>query len=145
MDTLNLRKRKGFSLAEAMMATVVLGFAAAGILLPFSSGAMAQAEGVNRTLASRLASNLMERVVNTPFANIVGTYDEFSEGQGQITDGQESVFSGSNYSKFSRTISCSYVYVPQESMAGEVKFILVTVKVYYSGKELAAIRQLISK
>ena len=54
-----LRTNKGFSLAEAVMAVVVLGIAAAGILLPFTSGAAVQAEGVHRTLAAKLAADLM--------------------------------------------------------------------------------------
>jgi len=59
--------RRGFTLAEAMMAVVVLGIAAASLLLPFVSGAAVRAEGINRTLAARLASDLMEEIVNTPF------------------------------------------------------------------------------
>lgn len=39
------RSCRGFTLAEAMMATVVLGFAAAGVLVPFVSGASVRAEG----------------------------------------------------------------------------------------------------
>ncbi len=42
---------RGFTLAEAMMATVVLGIAAAGVLLPFASGAGVRAEGAHEHLA----------------------------------------------------------------------------------------------
>ena len=45
------------------MATVVLGIAAAGVLLPFVSGAAVQAEGAHRTLAAKLASDLMEEFI----------------------------------------------------------------------------------
>ena len=45
-------RQRGFTLAEAMLATVVLGIAAAGILLPFTSGATVQAEGM-RQISSR--------------------------------------------------------------------------------------------
>ena len=42
---------RGFTLAEAMIAVMVLGIAAASVLLPFVSGAAVRAEGINRTLA----------------------------------------------------------------------------------------------
>jgi len=80
----------GFTLAEAMMATVILGMAAAGILLPFTTGAKVQAEGIRRTLAAKLASDLMEQIISTPSAQVDGyTYIEL---QGQIKDATGAVF-----------------------------------------------------
>jgi hypothetical protein len=55
------------------MATVVLGIAAVGVLLPFTSGVSIRAEGERRTLGAKLASDLMERFVNTSFDELVGT------------------------------------------------------------------------
>ncbi len=125
------------------MATVVLGIAAAGVLLPFVSGARVRAEGTRRTLAAKLAGDLMEQVINTPFDQIVADYDGYAEPQGQIKDANEAVFTDSNYANFRRDVSCQYVRVPQESETGELKFILVTVRVYYSGIETAIINRLI--
>jgi prepilin-type N-terminal cleavage/methylation domain-containing protein len=139
------RNREGFSLAEAMMAVVVLGIAAAGVLLPFASGARVRAEGVRRTLAAKLGSDLMEEILKVPFDQIVGSYNGYTEAEGQVKDSNGTVFSDSNYSNFSRDVSCEYVYVPQESGAGEAKFIRVTVRVYYSGKQIAIINRLISE
>ena len=126
------------------MAIVVLGFAAGGVLLPFTSGAAVRAEGMRRTLGAKLASDLMEEIINTDFENIVGNYN-YSEGQGEIVDSQGEVFTDSNYANFSRDVSCVYVYVPQESGAETPKFIRATVRVYYSGREIAAINRLINK
>ncbi len=137
--------RRGFTLAEAMMATVVLGIAAAGVLLPFTSGAKVQAEGVRRTLGAKLASDLIEQIVNTPFEDIVSNYDGYSETQGQVKDAGGAVFTSSNYAKFSRDVSCEYVYMPQETGAVAPKFIRVTVRVYHSGKEIANINLLVGK
>lgn len=139
------KNRKGFSLAEAMMATVVLGIAAAGVLLPFASGARVRAEGMHRTLGAKLAGDLMEEIVKTPFGEIVARYDGYAEAQGQIKDFAGAVFSDSNYANFSRDVSCVYVYVPQENGTGEANFILVTVRVYYSGSQIAVINRLISR
>lgn len=137
--------RQGFTLAEAMMAVVVLGIASASVLLPFVSGAAVRAEGINRTLAARLAGDLMEEIVNTPFDQIVSSYDGYSEPQGQVKDAAGVVFVDPNYTRFSRDVSCQYVYVPQESGTEDPKYIRVTVQMYYDGREIATIHRLVSK
>ena len=103
--------RRGFTLAESLMAVVVLGIAAAGVLLPFSGGARVRAEGVRRTLGVKLASDLTERIVNTPFDQIMATYDGYSESQGQVRDADGVVFTDANYANYSRDAGCRQVYV----------------------------------
>ena len=112
------RYDKAFTLAEAMMATVVLGIAAAGVLLPFTSGAAVRVEGMRRTLGAKLAADLMEEIISAPFDQIVAGYDGYAEPQGQVKDA---------------------------SGTGELKFIRVTVRVYYSGKQIAIINRLVSE
>ena len=150
----NCRKRQrglkrltlsGFTLAEAMMAVVVLSIAAAGVLLPFSSGAAVRAEGLCRTLGARLASDLVEQIINTPFDQIIPDYNGYSEPQGQIKDAWGNVFTDSNYACFSRSASCEYVYVPQESGATTPKFILIKVQVLYNDKQIATLYRLVSE
>lgn len=137
--------KQGFTLTEAMMAVVVLGIAAASLLIPFISGASVRAEGINRTLAARLASDLLEEIVNTPFDQIVGSYNGYSEPQGQVKDAAGIVFTDSNYARFSREVSCQYVYVPQESGTESPKYIRVTVQVKYDDRLMATINRLVSK
>ena len=139
------RKQKGFTLAEAMIAMVVLGMAAASVLLPFSSGAAVQVEGMRRTMGANLASDLIEKIINTPFKDIISEYDGYSEAQGQIKDAEDKIFSDSNYANFSRNVTCKYVYVPQESGTLTPKYILVTVQVNYSDKPISTINRLISE
>jgi len=138
------KNRKGFTLVEAMMATVVLGIAAAGVLLPFTSGAALRAEGTYRTLAARLAGDLMEQIVNTPFDQIIASYDGYAELQGQVKDTSGTVFTDSIYADFSRDVSCEYVYMPQESGDGDPVFIRIIVRVYYRGEETLTISRLVS-
>ncbi len=143
-----MKNAKAFTLAEAMIATVVLGIAAAGVLLPFTSGAAVQAEGMRRTLGAKLANDLMQEIVNTPFNQIVAGYGAFSEAQGQVKDAGGVVFTDSNYTMLSRNVSCQYVTVPQQPPQSEPEkcdFIHVTVRVYYSGKEIASINRLVSE
>ncbi len=127
------------------MATVVLGIAAAGVLLPFASGAAVQAEGTYRTLGANLAGDLVERVINTPFAQIVATYNGYVEPQAQIRDAAGALFTDPKYSRFSRSASCEYVYMPQQSGATEPVFIRVTVRVSWNGKNITTINRLVSK
>ncbi|NIP24226.1 MAG: prepilin-type N-terminal cleavage/methylation domain-containing protein [Phycisphaerae bacterium] len=136
--------RNGFTLAEAMVATVVLGIAAAGVLLPFMSGAAVRVEGTRGTLAAKLAGDLMEEIVNTPFEQIIAEYDGYSEPQGQVKDASGTVFTDLNYANFSRDVSCVYVVMPQESGDGELKFIRIIVRVYYRGGEIATVSRLVS-
>jgi len=127
------------------MATVVLGIAAAGVLLPFTSGARVRAEGLRRTLAAKLASDLMEQILNTPFEQIVTSYNGYSEPQGQIKDATGAVFKDPSYAKFSRDVSCAEVYMPQQSGVELPNFIRVTVRVYYSGRPIATIYRLVTE
>jgi type II secretory pathway pseudopilin PulG len=127
--------RRGFTLAEAVLATVVLGVAAAGVLLPFASGARVRAEGMRRTLAATLAGDLMEQIANTPFDDILTSYDE---PEGQIRDAAGNLFRDTDpsYANFSRSATC-------ELWPGSDYLILVTVRVYYNGKELVAVNRLV--
>lgn len=145
MRRCSCKSEAAFSLAEAMIATAVLSVAAAGVLLPFASGAAVRAEGMRRTLAAKLAADLTEQIISTPFELIVDNFNGYTEPQGQVKDATGAVFTSSNYAKFSRDVSCQYVYVPQESGAAQSKFILTTVRVYYDGRLMAAISRLITK
>lgn len=135
----------GFSLAEAMMATVVLGIAAAGVLLPFTSGAAVRAEGMHRTLGAKLAGELIEQIISTPFNQIVAQYNGYTEPEVQVKDAGGVVFTDPKYDNFSRNVNCEYVYVPQQGGATQPIFIRVTVQVYYNNKQVASINRLVSK
>jgi len=129
------------------MALVLLGVAAAGVLLPFSNGASVQAEGLHMTLATKLADDLLERILATPPGQIVSTWDGYAEAQGRVKDAGGAVFTDAMYANFSRRAVChDEVYVPQQSgppLASD--FLLVTVQVSYQGREMATLSRLISK
>jgi type II secretory pathway pseudopilin PulG len=141
------RKYNGFTLVEAILAMVMLTIAAAGVLLPFTYGATVRAEGSERTLAAKLACDLMEKITNTSYSTILTTYASYSESQGQVKDLNGSVFTDPYYAKFSRTATCTEIYVTQQTVqtADTKVFIKATVKVYYSGQEIASVIRLIVK
>jgi prepilin-type N-terminal cleavage/methylation domain-containing protein len=135
--------KAGYTLAEALIAVVVLGIAASGVLLPFAGGAAVRAEGVRRTLAGKLAHDLLEEIINTRFDQIVATYDGYAEPQGQVKQAGGEVFTDPAYANFSRYASCQYIYVSQQAGIGQSVFILVTVRVCYRGTELARFTRLV--
>ena len=137
--------QRGFTLAEAMMAAVVLGIAAAGVLLPFTSGAAVRAEGMHRTLGAKLAADLVEQIISTPFDQIMATYNGYTESHVQVSDAAGVPFTDPKYANFSRNASCEYIYVPQQNGITAPVFVRVTVRVYYSGKQIDAITRLVSK
>jgi hypothetical protein len=126
------------------MALVLLGMAAAGVLLPFSHGAAVQAEGMRLTLAARLANDLMERIVATPADQIVSGYN-YTEAQGQVRDAVGTVFTDPQYAGFSRQVVCVNVRVPQESSDLPADFIRASVSVCYQGRPVATLHRLINE
>jgi len=137
--------RRGFTLPEAVMALVLLGIAAAGVLFPFAGGAAAQVEGWHRTLGAKLANDLLERIiVDTPFVEIVGRWNDYTEVQGQVKDANDTVFTDPMYANFSRDVTCKNVYVPQETAFAAPDYIFVTVRVQYQRRVVARIDRLVS-
>jgi len=162
---------RGFTLTEAMLAVTVLGFAAAGVLLPFVSGANVRAEGIRRTLGASLAADLMEQIIKLPFHDPQGTdyslgpelgqgetgpalynnindYHGYAELDGQVKDATGAVFTDAKYAKYSRSVTCAYATAPpQPAQTDPTKcnFILVTVQVNYSGKNVATLCRLVSE
>lgn len=139
-----LTGRRGFTLAEATLAMVLLGIAAAGVLLPYASGASVQAEGVHRTLGAVLANDLIEQVTASSFDLIVATYN-YAETQGQLKDSSGTTLTDSMYANFSREVTSQYVRVPQQSDAVATTFVLATVNVFYQGRRVVTINRLISE
>lgn len=139
--------KKGFTLAEAMVAVVVLCIASAGVLMPFTAGARSRMEGQRRTLAAKLASDLVEQIIATDFNDITTAYGSYSEAEGQVKDMTGSVFTDPMYAGYRRTALCEDVYVEPESGDDDIEpmFILCTVKVFYNGGEVASVSRLISK
>jgi hypothetical protein len=127
------------------MALVILGMAAAGVLLPFSSGAAAQAEGMHRTLAAKLAGDLMEQIVATPYGEIIAVWNGYTEDTGQMRDANREVFTDSMYAQFSRDVACGDSWPWPQQGIPPANFILVTVQVYHRGRLITTLSRLVSR
>jgi type II secretory pathway pseudopilin PulG len=137
--------RTGFTLAEALLAVMLLGIAASSVLLPFTAGTVLRKEGSARTLASNLASEQMERILATPFAQVVTTWNNTIEPAGQVKDAQGNTLVGNVYSSLGRTTTCSYIYVSQQSGQNTASLISVRVEVSYRGAPLVTLDRLITE
>lgn len=131
------RNNKGFTLLEATMAMVLLAIAAAGVLLPFANAASVQAEGARQTMAANLASELMEKILSTNYADIISTYDGYSESEDALLDAAGTVHTGAAYSGFSRSVACLPATI------GSVDVVIVTVTVYYQNQEMTQVTTLV--
>lgn len=120
------------------MAMVLLAIAAAGILLPFANAASIQAEGARQTMAANLASELLEKIVATPYSQIHTIYgSSYSESEGGLKDAANQTHTGSAYLGFSRSAVC------QSAAVGSVNLIAVTVTVYYENREMTCVTTLV--
>ena len=139
------RACSGFTLAEATLALVILGFAAAGALLPYVAGASAQADGWHRTLGAKLGNDLVERIVSTPYDQILSQWGTYAEGEGGLVDTNGDPLTDPMYAYFSRTATCEEVRVDPESGTAPTQFIRAIVEVEYQGRPVAEIIRLIGK
>ena len=130
--------RKGFTLAEALIAMVILAMAASGAILPFSSGAAVQAEGARRTLAAKLAADRLEEMINSDFDDLLFDFNGV-EFEGLITDGSGALFTDPAYAKFARASFCTFAKV------GDVDLMWSTVLIYYDGTEMLRLSTLIGQ
>lgn len=133
------KNRKAFTLAEAMIAMVILAFATSAVILPFSAGAAMHTEGAKRTLAAKLAGDMLENIRNTDFNHdlILAWYGYYAEPAGTVMDANWQVFSDPVYQRFARVTTCSTAHVGGESL------IWATVTVYFDDLEVAAVSSLI--
>ena len=134
-------KLKASTLTEAMIAVVILGFACSAVVLPFLSGASVRAEGSRRTLAANLAAELIEQIVNTPFDQILATFQDYQEEQGKMKMADGTFFTDPIYNNFSRNVTCTGW--PQDNP--DDRFILVNVQIFCKGSQIASVGRLISK
>lgn len=128
--------RKGFTLAEAMIAVVLLAFAASAVSMPFVAGAASRAEGARRTLAAKLAQDRLEQIINTDYDQIFWMYEGWPEFQGCLEDGNGGFLTDPIYLKFFRysnvvPFRVSNGILVQVMPGDDSDFSLITVSVSY--------------
>lgn len=157
------RDARGFTLAEAMLAAVILTLAVTAMTMPFTAAAANEAVETRRTLASALAQELMEEILTKPFADPQGgmgvgpevgesprggfdnvdDYGGYSEPAGEIVGATGQVVSDPVSQEFSRDTEAVYVYVSGQDTNDPPTFIRVTVTVKYRDSTVARLTRLV--
>ncbi len=130
--------RKGFTLAEALMAMVIVSMAAASVLMPYTAGASAQKEGVKRAIAAKLAADILEEVRLANFDVLAAGYSS-TEAAGSITDSSGQVYSDSVYQNLSRELDCRLAPLLGADL------VIATSTVREDGVEIAKVSMLITR
>ena len=134
--------RHGFTLIEAMLASVILVVAAGAILVSFTAGATSSAYSERLSLSFNLASNLMEEIIASDYDNIILNYDGYTESSGAIKSANGEVIVSSGYANFSRSVACHEIYLEGQNALSSPPVILVKVMVAYKGRELVTIEEI---
>lgn len=142
---------RAFTLAESLMAATILAMAISAVTIPFTAGARNEQVDARRTIASSLASGIMEEILAKPFADPDGAgdvgpeYDEVSrsdfdniddyhgyeEEPGAIRSSGGAIVSDPAATGLSRHVSCEYVYVSGQDGESDPTFIRITVEIRY--------------
>lgn len=128
--------RKGFTLAEGLMAMTILSFAAGGVLLPFSGGAAVRVEAARITLASKLASDMLEEIGKDDFINIPA-WNGYRELDGNLQDFQDGYLNDDIYNGFSLKVT-----VRDDAYIGSITNYWVTVEVFRNGNKIVELSRL---
>ncbi len=165
MKRLGRQHAEGFTLLEALLAAVVLAFAAVAITVPFASAARNEQTDARRTLAVSLAQELMEEILSRPFMDgdpsyarnagpdpgestrslfdNVDDYDGHTEPPGAITDMAGNVVDCSVSEGLSRRATVSYVHVSGQEMSEPPTFVCVVVEVRYAQRPVVTLTRLV--
>lgn len=141
------RKRRGFTLAESLMAAVVLALAVAGIGSSLSAGYSQTSQMQYQSTAVALARELMEEIVAKPFVdpvngsttlgaagsrgtfNNIGDYHNYSDTTTNLKTVGGQTLSVGNGQTYTRTVTVEYRTAPNGVDAASGDFAMVTVTV----------------
>lgn len=148
----------GFTLIEALLASVILTLVVGAILMPFTAGAQNAVQNAREVLAANLAQELMEEILSKSFNDPDGTnagetnrmkwddmrdYNNFSESQGNIKNLNGEIFTDPLASNMSRTAKVESVYVAGQDTSNPPTFLRITVEVRYKGQVIKRISRLV--
>lgn len=158
--------RAGFTLIEALVASVILGFAITAIAAALMAGARQNSASVQYTVAVNLAQSLLDEILARPFSDPqapssfslgpdtgefarerfdnVDDYDGYAEPSGGLKSPNGTVLDDPTLTGFSRSVSAAYVYLPGQDKGGAPTFIRVEVTVEYDDRPLVTLKRLIS-
>jgi MSHA pilin protein MshD len=165
-DTIGHFSRRGFTLAEGLIASVVLAAAVAGIVGPLGASYQQTALGRQRSVAVSLAEQLLEEIIARPFVdptdgslsrgpepgeNGRGNFDNVDDYHG-YTDSTATLSAmngaGLGYSggqSYTRTVTVQYRSTRSGPEVASGDFALVTVTVTAADGQSLALSRLVTR
>ena len=158
--------RPGFTLVEALMASVVLAVVAASALLPFAAGTQQVNESAKLDQAITLGQALMEEILARPFFapgnrtaspgpetgettkasyTSVDDFNTYAESTSAVKDYQGATVTDQEVQGYRRTATVQYVTVPNQRTDDTNAFIQVRVDVYHNDALLASLTRIVGR
>lgn len=156
---------EGFTLLEALLASVILAAGVAAITVPFAAGARNEQVDTRRTVAVGLAEEILEEILTLPFEDDlpgyarhpgpdpgeyersmfdnIDDYHQYTEGEGEITSVDGQSLDDLSATGLSRKVTTQYIYVNGQSMSEPPSFIRVTVEVRYKQQPIVTLTRLV--
>jgi prepilin-type N-terminal cleavage/methylation domain-containing protein len=153
---------RGFTLIEALLASVILSMAIIAITLPFTASVQQQQADARLSAAATLSQEMMEEVLSRSFdvedePNVPGPesgetrltfdhyddYDGLVEPAGQLRDAKGNLVDDPAAVGLSRHVSVAYVYVSGQSTSADPTFVRVVVEMRRGEETLVRITRLI--
>ena len=155
MKAKNVQFRRGMTLMEALLASVMLSMGASAVLLPFSVGAQSEQEDARRTFALYLGRELMEEIISKPFDDPQGSealgpdggessralfdniddYDGYEDGYNtsidRIVGMNEQTIDAAAIEGLQREVVIKYVHVSGQDVGDDPNFVRIEVKMKY--------------
>jgi len=170
MNATTKQPRAGFTLIEALMASVILAIAVSAAIVPFTCGARSQDVDSRQTIAASLAQDLMEEILTKPFEepsdgdelpepesrfgpdagetlrssySAIDDYHGYTELAGHVVDPAGHVITDAAAAGLSRHVTVSYVYVTGQDVTESPSFMRVVVEVCYNGEPAVTLTRLV--
>jgi len=170
MSAATRQPRVGFTLIEALMASVILVIAVAAAIMPFTCGARSQDVESRQSLAVSLAQDLMEEILVKPFEepgdadllpepessfgpessetlrssySAIDDYHGYTELSGHVLDPCGQVITDAVAAGLSRHVTISYVYVTGQVVTEPPSFMRVVVEIRYNGQPIVKMTRLV--
>ena len=159
------RQPTAFTLAESLLASIILAMIVSSMVMPFVAGAQNDQANARQALAVALAEDLMEEILGRPFDDPDGTgsvlgvdagevsadrttfdnvddYDGHNEVAGDIVPSQQVEVSDPLAASLSRHVTIEYVQLPGQGVVIPPDACRITVRVRYGGGDLVTLTRL---
>jgi prepilin-type N-terminal cleavage/methylation domain-containing protein len=125
------RSKRGFTLAECLVASVVLAASVTAIFSALNSGQKQMSDSSLAKLATGLGEEMMERILALPYTdpnNGMASYNGYSEAAGTVKDANGNLLP-SNYQVFSLSVSALSSTQTVSALGGSIAGLQINVTV----------------